>query len=80
MTNFRIFKLIKIKYNNMINTEFYINDYKVKGEDLFNKIIDILQRYKLSHDVFIKTNYQTNIRLLIIKFDFYQLVNIIDKL
>ena len=80
MTNFRIFKLIKIKYNNMINTEFYINDYKVKGEDLFNKIIDILQRYKLSHDVFIKTNYQTNIRLCIIKFDFYQLINIIDKL
>ena len=53
---------------------------KLKVKIYLIKIIDILQRYKLSHDVFIKTNYQTNIRLCIIKFDFYQLINIIDKL
>lgn len=64
----------------MINTEFYINDCKLKGEDVFNKIIAILQKYELSHNVYIQTDYQTNIRNCIIEFDFYQLVNIIDKL
>lgn len=64
----------------MIKSEFYINDCKLDNEDVFNKIIEVLSRYKLSNNVYIQTNYQTNIRLCMIKFDFYQLINIIDKL
>lgn len=52
MANFRIFKLIKIKYNNMIKSEFYINDCKLKNEDVFTKVIGVLSKYKLSNNVY----------------------------
>lgn len=64
----------------MVKTEFYINDCKLDNEDVFNKIIEVLQKYKLSNNIYIQTNYQTNTRHCIIEFDFYQLINIIDKL
>lgn len=64
----------------MIRSEFYINDCKLKDEDIFNKIIRVLSKCKLSNNVYIQTDYQTNIRHCIIEFDFYQLINIIDKL
>lgn len=64
----------------MIKSEFYINDYKLKNEVVFNKIIRVLLKHKLSHNIYIQRDYQSDIKRCIIEFDFYQLVNIIDKL
>lgn len=64
----------------MMNTKFYIKDCKIESGDIFQKIIDTLEKHKLSHKVHVKTDFKNNTKTFTIEFDFYQLINIIDKL